>query len=104
MVYQIDFSNHYKYGYPHVVVPLDDDNWAVLFVPTNEIVGAYMNRPHALRCCMSFNWLYWQAKASHYLARDAILQGQQTSDPSYVAPASWPWRLGRLLSRLLPRR
>ncbi len=104
MSYQIDFSEHYKQGYPHVVVPLDTENWGVLFVPTSEIVGAYMTRAHALRCCTSFNWLYWQAKASHYLARDAILKGQQTNDPSSAKRPSWPWRLGQLVGHLLLRK
>jgi len=106
MKIELDFSKHHlTCQWPNVVVEIDH-GYGVLYTntPVPIQMGWHMYREEALFHCNDLNQKFWKEDEALYKARLAILQAQQSSDPSYVEPVSWSRRLGRVVGRLLNRK
>ena len=103
---ELDFSKHHLLQqWPNVVVEVDH-GYGVLHADTPDpvLVDWFLSREEAIFHCNYLNQKFWKQDEALVKARLAILQAQQSSDPSYVEPVSWPRRLGRVVGRLLNRK
>ena len=103
---ELDFSKHHLLQrWPNVVIEIDH-GYGVLYTntPIPILMEWYMYREEALYHCNDLNQQFWRLDEASCKARLAILQAQQSSDPSYVEPVSWPRRLGRVVGHLLNRK
>jgi hypothetical protein len=103
---ELDFSKHHlARQWPNVVVEVDA-GYGIIYTNTNipVLMEWFMFQEEANFHCNVLNQQFWQLEQSRCQARLAILQAQQSSDPSYEEPVSWPRRLGRVVSRLLFRK
>jgi len=103
---ELDFTQHHlARQWPNVVVETPY-GFGVLYsnaaVPV--MMEVFMFAEEAVYHCNDLNRQYWELEQARCQARLAILQAQQSSDPSYEEPVSWPRRLGRVVSRLLRRK
>ena len=103
---ELDFSKHHlAHQWPNVVVKTKH-GFGVLYTdtPNPVLVDWFLSREEAIFHCNYLNQKFWKQDEARCKARLAILQAQQSSDPSYVEPVSWPRRLGRVVGRLLFRK
>ena len=103
---ELDFSKHHlTCQWPNVVIEIDH-GYGVLYNDTSipVLIEWYMLKEEATDHCNDLNQKFWKQDEALCKARLAILQAQQSSDPSYVEPVSWPRRLGRVVGRLLFRK
>lgn len=102
MKIELDFSKHHlRQRWPNVVVEVDH-GYGVLHAdtPNPVLVAWFPFREEAIYHCNDLNQKFWKQDEALFKARLAILQAQQSSDPSYVEPVSWPRRLGRVVGHL----
>ena len=103
---ELDFSKHHlACQWPNVVIEIDN-GYGVLYTNTSipALIEWYMFKEEATDHCNDLNQQYYQLEEALFKARLAILRAQQSSDPSYVEPVSWPRRLGRVVGHLLFRK
>ena len=103
---ELDFSKHHLLQRWPNVVTVVDAGYGILYTNTSVpvLVDWYPFKEEALFHCNNLNQKFWKEDEARLKARLAILQAQQSSDPSYVEPVSWPRRLGRVVGHLLSRR
>jgi len=103
---ELDFSKHHLLQrWPNVVIEVDHGYGVVhADTPNPVLVDWFFSREEAIFHCDDLNQKFWKQDEAFFKARLAILRAQQSSDPSYVEPVSWPRRLGRVVGHLLSRK